>query len=316
MTVPNRHDPGNNYRYGFNGKEKDNEVKGDDNSYDFGARMYDPRVGRWFAPDKMEKKYADLSPYNFVNNNPILFIDYDGNDFGILIDHNNKKILIVADIYTTSSKTYDQAVRASKMWNSKSATVEGYEVAFHMSVKLPSLSRLSSQDLLDPKKIEENTLKDSNTDIGNAYLGNEGSESAAVDLTLGNVVGGFTENGKTVTMNSEASEGDLGQFKSLVAHEFGHLFGLDDKHKKDGTVKQFYGGDKGIMAYIGLQLNPVSDNDVTQILNYAKSKIAKTTDKSTNVGFVLQFGTSDGKNPLGVVKTEDQEPLEIELNEN
>ena len=40
-----------NYRYGFNGKEQDPEVKGPDNQYDYGMRMYDPRVGRFLSVD-------------------------------------------------------------------------------------------------------------------------------------------------------------------------------------------------------------------------------------------------------------------------
>jgi RHS repeat-associated protein len=70
------------YRYGFNGKEKDDEVKGEGNSYDFGARMYDCRIGRWLSRDKMESNYPFLSPYTFVANNPLFFIDPDGNDIG------------------------------------------------------------------------------------------------------------------------------------------------------------------------------------------------------------------------------------------
>ncbi|MBS1735236.1 MAG: hypothetical protein JSS98_01355, partial [Bacteroidetes bacterium] len=34
------------YRYGFNGKENDNEVKGEGNQQDYGMRFYDPRLGR------------------------------------------------------------------------------------------------------------------------------------------------------------------------------------------------------------------------------------------------------------------------------
>jgi RHS repeat-associated protein len=39
------------YRYGFNGMEKDDEVKGSGNSLDFGSRIYDARTGRWLSVD-------------------------------------------------------------------------------------------------------------------------------------------------------------------------------------------------------------------------------------------------------------------------
>lgn len=58
--------------------EKDDELKGIGNSYDFGARMFDPRVGRWFAPDPMEKEFCYISPYAYALNNPIFNIDSDG----------------------------------------------------------------------------------------------------------------------------------------------------------------------------------------------------------------------------------------------
>ncbi len=61
--------------------EMDNELKGGEgDSYDFGARMYDPRVSRWFAPDPLEKKHPDFSTYNFSFDSPILFKDPDGED--------------------------------------------------------------------------------------------------------------------------------------------------------------------------------------------------------------------------------------------
>lgn len=40
------------YRFGFNGKENDNEVKGTGNSVNFGVRIYDSRLGRWMATDR------------------------------------------------------------------------------------------------------------------------------------------------------------------------------------------------------------------------------------------------------------------------
>jgi RHS repeat-associated protein len=67
------------YRYGFNGKEKDNDVKGEGNSLDFGARIYDPRTGRFLSTDALTKAYPSQTPYDFAGNNPILLIDVEGN---------------------------------------------------------------------------------------------------------------------------------------------------------------------------------------------------------------------------------------------
>jgi RHS repeat-associated protein len=76
--LPKRFGASQDYRYGFNGKEKDDELKGEGNSIDFGARLYDSRIGRWFATDPIHQPYE--SPYSYVAGNPILFIDEDGND--------------------------------------------------------------------------------------------------------------------------------------------------------------------------------------------------------------------------------------------
>ena len=76
-------------RYGFNGKMKDNEVEGEGDVYDYGARMYDARLGRWLAVDPLEKKYPFFSTYSFGANNPIFFIDPDGEKIeGVSINKN------------------------------------------------------------------------------------------------------------------------------------------------------------------------------------------------------------------------------------
>lgn len=55
-------------------------MKGSKNSYDFGARMYDPRIGRWLALDEKSNKYPGWSPYNFSLNSPIGVMDPDGDE--------------------------------------------------------------------------------------------------------------------------------------------------------------------------------------------------------------------------------------------
>ncbi|TGD56848.1 polymorphic toxin-type HINT domain-containing protein [Flavobacterium humi] len=78
MLVPNRHGSGTAYRYGFNGKEKDDEIKGGGNSLDFENRMHDPRVGRFLSLDPRIKQFPQMSPYAFASNNPIYYEDLDG----------------------------------------------------------------------------------------------------------------------------------------------------------------------------------------------------------------------------------------------
>jgi RHS repeat-associated protein len=68
------------YRYGFNGKENDNEVKGEGNLQDYGMRMYEPRLGRFISLDPLVNKYAELTPYQFASNKPINSIDQDGGE--------------------------------------------------------------------------------------------------------------------------------------------------------------------------------------------------------------------------------------------
>ncbi|MET0392034.1 MAG: RHS repeat-associated core domain-containing protein, partial [Chitinophagaceae bacterium] len=68
------------YRYGLMGKEKLNEIYDEGNAYNFGARIQDPRLGRWFSLDPLQAKYSSFSPYCFVINNPINFIDPDGKE--------------------------------------------------------------------------------------------------------------------------------------------------------------------------------------------------------------------------------------------
>ncbi|RXR27619.1 hypothetical protein EQG68_14755 [Flavobacterium piscinae] len=78
MLIPNRFDSLDDYRYGFQGQEKDDEVKGEGNSLNYTFRMHDPRVGRFFALDPLFFKFPELSPYQFSHNRAIDFVEIEG----------------------------------------------------------------------------------------------------------------------------------------------------------------------------------------------------------------------------------------------
>jgi RHS repeat-associated protein len=66
------------YRYGFNGKEKDDEAKGSGTQYDYGFRIYDPRLGRFLSVDPLARSYPWNSTYAYAENDVIRCIDLDG----------------------------------------------------------------------------------------------------------------------------------------------------------------------------------------------------------------------------------------------
>jgi RHS repeat-associated protein len=80
MLVPNRHGSSSAYRYGFQGQEKDDELKGEGNSLNYTFRMHDPRVGRFFAVDPLTGKYPYYSPYSFSGNKVIQFGELEGQE--------------------------------------------------------------------------------------------------------------------------------------------------------------------------------------------------------------------------------------------
>jgi len=78
MIMPGRNIASSAYRYGFNGKENDNEVKGTGNQIDYGMRVYDPRAARFLSVDPLSEKYPELTPYQYASNSPVDGIDEDG----------------------------------------------------------------------------------------------------------------------------------------------------------------------------------------------------------------------------------------------
>jgi RHS repeat-associated protein len=79
MLMPGRHgSAADGYRYGFQGQEMDDEVKGEGNSVNYKYRMHDPRIGRFFAIDPLAGEYPHNSPYAFSENRLMDAIELEG----------------------------------------------------------------------------------------------------------------------------------------------------------------------------------------------------------------------------------------------
>ncbi len=101
--MPNRkYSVNSSYRYGFNGKENDKDAG--EGVQDYGMRIYDSRLGRFFSVDPIASSYPMLTPYQFASNSPISGIDLDGLEYYFAADGaylgkfgNSPKIYMVDD---------------------------------------------------------------------------------------------------------------------------------------------------------------------------------------------------------------------------
>ena len=79
------------YKYGFNGKEKDDEgMGGGSSTYDYGFRIYNPSIAKFLSVDPLTKSYPWYTPYQFAGNKPIVAIDLDGLEEKIVIYNEDK----------------------------------------------------------------------------------------------------------------------------------------------------------------------------------------------------------------------------------
>lgn len=78
MMMPGRNFPSGDYRFAFNGMEKDDEIAGSGNSYTTYFRQYDARIGRWLSIDPKFNYFPWQSPYVAFDNNPIFKNDPKG----------------------------------------------------------------------------------------------------------------------------------------------------------------------------------------------------------------------------------------------
>ena len=128
--MPGRNATPGNYRYGFQGQEKDDEIKGGGSHVNFTYRGYDPRIGRMWSIDLLSAKYPYWTPYAFSGNRIIdskefeglepiaaadartFFFDQFGASAGDFIDDPNGNIYRVVSVEEVSRSVYRTSVPA------------------------------------------------------------------------------------------------------------------------------------------------------------------------------------------------------------
>ena len=300
--MPSRGETTQSYRYGFNGQEKDDEVYGEGSAYDFGERIYDSRIGKWFSIDPSQVKYPGLSPYAFVANNPIRFLDIGGKDFVVSVNNSgeNRTITIKQNIYPVSEEAALQLEASVKELNdlTKIVTIDdvAYTVIFEINI-MPLNTTPVPYTQTEAQAIAINATNSAQTELqGNIYVGNTSyprykynPSTGRNDYIGGNAGGNFYRMFMVPTdISSNPGLVQGGNFPSLLSHEILHTFGLNDLGGK-------YYDPKGRMSYTAnaannYKMNPISNQDIVNIIKYAieNNGIKQTDPVKANVKIEYQ----------------------------
>ncbi len=297
MQVAQRSTLMGEYRYGFQGQEKDNEIKGKDaTSLNYTFRMHDPRVGRFFAVDPLAKDYAFYSPYQFSGNSTIIGIDMEGLELQIsnstfTMKENSGTTLLTAEadfkltikvlnmtglkLMGTQLLTNYAAGRARDVFSDKFGT-GNFSIPFDSNGKLLktpinykanakikdfSVNFLTINSMKEVKDGDLVMVLANQRLIGgeaNAYVNCNGCNVMVVDVGAPE----FKIKTNNGTVNFNTQNFSVFRMGKTIVHEIGHILGLVDQYENKQPKK---GYENNIMAD-ATQSN-LTSQQVSEILN-------------------------------------------------
>lgn len=221
MEIPGRIYTSVPYRYGFNGKEKDNEPKGEGNSVDFGARFYDPRLGRFLSLDAMANQYPSQTPYHYSLNSPLMFRDPDGNRAKYTVirkEGGGGTIVIAANIIVVGAdkkRKISQIKEGVSHFYKERSYVDGKtgeEFTIKFDIKVLDLTELHR------KVAEEDNIIVIQNRRGRSERSHADPRYRYINLTV---------------------EDQTQHVAQVASHEIGHLIGLEDRYfENDPSFKK------------------------------------------------------------------------------
>ncbi len=227
-----------NYRYGFNGKENTDEISGEGNSVDFGARIYDGRLGKWLSCDPFEIKYPYLSPFVYVANNLLIFIDPSG---ALIVFANDGGISEAAYLKLYEAADIETKVRLNKLAQSS--------LVVHIDANVSNSEMTDENGIISGGSTNYNFVENRievkiNGGAGEAdRVGAMGDELAEASMFLEGEVGfGETNGGKAFAIGNDRGD-EAKSWRAAIKARRSLSFDLNESEKNFEKLDNMGGAD-------------------------------------------------------------------------